>query len=69
MSVSAGQGRTPMFWYKFQFMVQQFKWILLLNGLLVEVLFAPIRGGSLGICSVSCILYGMVRKHYSTAII
>ena len=31
--------------------------------MLVAVLFAPIRGGSLGICSVSCMLYGMVRKH------
>ena len=34
-----------------------------LGWLLVVVLFAPIRGGSLGICSVSCMLYGMVRKH------
>ena len=34
-----------------------------LGWLLVVVLFAPIRGGSLGICSVSCMLYGMVQKH------
>ena len=34
-----------------------------LGWLLVVVLFAPIRGGSLEICSVSCMLYGMVRKH------
>ena len=31
--------------------------------LLVVVLFAPIRGGSLGVCYVGCMLYGMVRKH------
>ena len=34
-----------------------------LGWLLVVVLFAPIRRGSLGICSVSCMLYSMVRKH------
>ena len=34
-----------------------------LGWLLVVVLFAPIQGGSLGICFVSCMLYGMVLKH------
>ena len=34
-----------------------------LGWLLVVVLFAPVRGGSLGICSVSCMLYDMVRKN------
>ena len=34
-----------------------------LGWLLVVVLLAPIRRGSLWICSVSCMLYGMVQKH------
>ena len=29
------------------------------------VLFSPTWGGSLEICSVCCMLYCMVRKHYS----
>ena len=33
------------------------------TGMIVSsILFAPIWGGSLGICSVSCLLYGMVRS-------
>ena len=31
--------------------------------------FRPFWGESSRICAVSCMLYGMVRKHHSTAII
>ena len=34
-----------------------------------SITFRPSRGGSSRICAVSCMLYRMVRKHHSTAII
>ena len=53
----------------YYFMAAMFVVVWVLRWLLVVVLFASIWGGSLRICSVCCMLYGMMQKPYSTAII